>query len=279
MKQSDTVRTALPADLKVRVMSGAVLVLIAATELYLGGSFFTAFVSLLAAGMVWEALGLTGVRRPESRIVATVVGAISILVLMPVLGLGDVGKMASWGLIGATLVIAWVSAVKRRAVPYGMIACASVLIGCFVVVLSEQHAASFPIAPLLLLIPSVIGTDIGAYFTGRAIGGPKLAPAISPNKTWSGAIGGVLGALALTGACIYAFYPSEWGGHARSLFGIVIALSVCSQVGDLSESWLKRRAGQKDSGRLIPGHGGLLDRFDGFLGAAMLGLAPWLLMQ
>jgi len=279
MNTEQSAKTTLPSDLKVRAISGTVLVLIAATELYIGGSFFTAFVALLAAGMVREALRLTGVRRRETWILATIIGAAAILLLMPVLELGRTGILTSWTLIVATLVIAWLGAEKRRAMPFGMIACASVLIGCLVVVLSEQFAHEFEVAPLLLLIPSVIGTDIGAYFTGRALGGPKLAPRISPNKTWSGATGGVAGAIFLTGVCLSVMHSADWIELLVSHIGIVILLSVCSQIGDLAESWLKRRAGQKDSGRLIPGHGGLLDRFDGFMGASVLGLAPWFLFQ
>lgn len=108
------------------------------------------------------------------------------------------------------------------------------------------------------------GTDIGAYFTGRAIGGPKLAPAISPGKTWSGLYGGVAAAAVIGGA--WAFYA---GLHLVILL-LAPLFSVASQGGDLFESWMKRRAGIKDSGTWLPGHGGVFDRLDGMLPVAIL---------
>ena len=102
-------------------------------------------------------------------------------------------------------------------------------------------------------------TDILAYFAGRAIGGPKLAPRISPNKTWAGLIGGVIGA-GLLGWLTATWFQMEplflWAGAP---------MGVIAQIGDLYESWAKRRAGIKDSGNLLPGHGGVLDRLDGLL--------------
>jgi phosphatidate cytidylyltransferase len=106
-------------------------------------------------------------------------------------------------------------------------------------------------------------TDIFAYFAGRGIGGPKLAPKISPNKTWAGLAGGVAGA-ALCGWLLATWFEMEtfflWTGGA---------MAVVAQAGDLLESWLKRRAGIKDSGSLLPGHGGVLDRLDGLLAVAL----------
>ncbi|HEX4848687.1 MAG TPA: phosphatidate cytidylyltransferase, partial [Novosphingobium sp.] len=138
-----------------------------------------------------------------------------------------------------------------------------------------------------VVLLGVIGTDVGAYFTGRTLGGPKIAPAISPSKTWSGLIGGMLGAalgiylamrIAFTAPFIDAMNAAMSGepdavtlvpgGEGPSLVGVLVAgavLAVVAQAGDFFESWMKRRAGVKDSGRLIPGHGGLFDRTDGFL--------------
>lgn len=111
-------------------------------------------------------------------------------------------------------------------------------------------------------------TDIFAYFAGRSIGGPKLAPSISPGKTWSGLAGGVAGA-ALGGALVV-----HLGGLAAGLIPLAPFMALAAQAGDLFESALKRRAGVKDSGRLLPGHGGALDRLDGLLPVALLtGLA------
>jgi phosphatidate cytidylyltransferase len=107
-------------------------------------------------------------------------------------------------------------------------------------------------------------TGIGAYFTGRAIGGPKLAPAISPGKTWAGLYGGVAAATLVGGAWVLIT------GLRPILLLLAPLLSVASQGGDLFESWMKRRSGVKDSGHWLPGHGGVFDRLDGLLPVAIL---------
>jgi phosphatidate cytidylyltransferase len=109
-------------------------------------------------------------------------------------------------------------------------------------------------------------TDTGAYVTGRALGGPKLAPAISPNKTWTGFFGGLV-AGALVGLVAGAFWP---GHEPASMTAASVGLALAAQAGDLFESSLKRRFGVKDSSRLIPGHGGLLDRVDSLLIASLV---------
>jgi phosphatidate cytidylyltransferase len=125
----------------------------------------------------------------------------------------------------------------------------------------------------MVLIGGVIGTDVGAYFAGRTFGGPKIAPKISPSKTWSGLIGGMVGA-----SVVVAFFllptidtsvpdTTMSGAFLSSvLYGSVLA--IVAQSGDFFESWMKRRAGVKDSGSLIPGHGGLFDRTDGLIAVA-----------
>jgi phosphatidate cytidylyltransferase len=147
------------------------------------------------------------------------------------------------------------------------------------------------VLPVLAVLSAVIATDIGAYFAGRAIGGPKIAPAISPSKTWAGLGGGIVGAsLALGGVLALAARPdsaSWWAGGSNRLgdtyyvvvhnFGGIAGIcvmgalvAVAAQSGDFFESWMKRRAGVKDSGSLIPGHGGLFDRVDGLLAVMFL---------
>ncbi len=118
---------------------------------------------------------------------------------------------------------------------------------------------------ILYLCAVVWATDIGAYFVGRSIGGPKLAPSISPNKTLSGALGGLASGL-FAAIVIHALF-----GMTSLVSAVVLALflSLVSQAGDLFESWIKRRAGVKDSGRVIPGHGGVMDRVDGLVFAAI----------
>ncbi|MCZ7481998.1 phosphatidate cytidylyltransferase [Rhizobium rhizogenes] len=114
---------------------------------------------------------------------------------------------------------------------------------------------------ILFIFAVVWSTDILAYFVGRAIGGPKLAPAISPGKTWSGAIGGAVAALIGGGAVSLAYH----GRISLLVLGLALILSVFSQIGDLFESFVKRRFQVKDSSHLIPGHGGFMDRVDGLV--------------
>jgi phosphatidate cytidylyltransferase len=123
-------------------------------------------------------------------------------------------------------------------------------------------------ASILLLLTVVWATDIAAYFAGRTFGGPKLWPRVSPKKTWSGALGGLAAALIAGGAV------AALTGAGGFWLGVVLAapLSIAAQAGDLFESAVKRRFGVKDSGTIIPGHGGVLDRVDGLLGAAALAL-------
>ena len=133
---------------------------------------------------------------------------------------------------------------------------------------------------ILWIVLCVWATDTGAYFLGSLAGGAKLAPSISPSKTWSGLVGGICFSAVVSSACGLAFNA----GDTPTLALAGIAIAIVAQAGDLYESAAKRRAGVKDSGRLIPGHGGLLDRVDGLIAAlimiALLRLAmggewPW----
>ena len=138
--------------------------------------------------------------------------------------------------------------------------------------LAQFRLASGPL-PVVLLVGSVVATDIGAYFTGRAIGGPKIAPAISPSKTWAGLVGGMLAA----GLFLASYLSWGWSNlsfpyedvpmAALAIIGALLGAvaAALAQLGDFFESWMKRRAAVKDSGQLIPGHGGLFDRVDGLL--------------
>ena len=126
---------------------------------------------------------------------------------------------------------------------------------------------------LVLLFAIVWTTDILGYFAGRAIGGPKLLPAISPKKTWSGAIAGTLGAMIV--AVLVANYFGAFNTTAIAI--IALLLSIMAQLGDLLESWVKRQFGAKDASHLIPGHGGVMDRLDGFWAAALVGCVIGLL--
>ena len=117
---------------------------------------------------------------------------------------------------------------------------------------------------MLWLVLIVVASDVLGYFAGRLIGGPKFWPSISPKKTWSGTIAGWIGA-ALVGL---AFMGAD--GAGIGIVGVSIMLAMAAQMGDIAESAIKRRLGVKDSSHLIPGHGGVMDRFDGMVGAAVL---------
>lgn len=146
-------------------------------------------------------------------------------------------------------------------IPYILLPCFS-LIGLRMLQFTD-HPLSF--WPTLYVIAVVAATDTGAYISGRCIGGPKLAPNISPKKTWAGLLGGMsCGAVASYLLSPKLFIPS----NLPEAIAVGMIISVISQLGDLFESWMKRKAGVKDSGTLLPGHGGLLDRVDGLLFAA-----------
>lgn len=126
----------------------------------------------------------------------------------------------------------------------------------------------FGFGAIVFLYAIVWGTDIAAYFNGRALGGPKLAPRFSPNKTWSGAIGGA--AVAVAGGCLVAYLAFDTTPGNIYIPLLALVLSIAAQVGDIAESWVKRHFSAKDSGTLLPGHGGFMDRVDGLISAAVV---------
>lgn len=169
------------------------------------------------------------------------------------------------GLVAAAVLVEW-SRLVMGFVPGAMgrlvwhlAGLAYVGIACFTLIL--LRAEFYGPGPVLVLVGTVIAIDVWAYFTGRHFGGPKIAPSISPSKTWSGLLGAMVGAalvLLLTHG-----YDWRW-----ALAGPLVA--IVAQTGDFFESWMKRRAGVKDSGRIIPGHGGVFDRVDGLLAVAFV---------
>lgn len=136
------------------------------------------------------------------------------------------------------------------------------------VIISHPHGGA---VAMVWIFAVVWGTDIGAFFVGRLMGGPKLAPSISPGKTWSGFVGGLLFGTVISVVWI-ELAGQQWGWtwvSGPSLVLICLMASIIGQIGDLFESFLKRRLGVKDSGRLIPGHGGIIDRLDSFIFVAL----------
>jgi phosphatidate cytidylyltransferase len=247
-------------DLVLRIVSALVLAPLAIASAYVGGWAFGIFWAIAAIGiwLEWNAL---------------VVGADNQLVfllgagtLVLALAIAENGMARTPMLIvglGALGVGVFAAADRRSWTAAGLIYAGAALLGP--IFLREDPQLGF--VALIFLFAVVWTTDVLGYFVGRALGGPKLAPSVSPKKTWSGAIGGGVAAM-IVGAAV-----AHLAG-LRDLFAIAIvalSLSVVSQAGDLVESAIKRRFGAKDAGHLIPGHGGLMDRLDGFLAAAFLG--------
>lgn len=191
---------------------------------------------------------------------------------------GFIVLVAGVGLVEAVQLI-------RRATANPRFRIAGVLIALIYIGLATALLMQIPPLFLLMLLVTVIVTDSGAYFTGRAIGGPRIAPRVSPSKTWAGLLGGMTAAacwMALAagmigsaaGAMAPGSGPESGGAEAGDLLraGLLGAVfAVLAQAGDFLESWLKRKAGVKDSSRLIPGHGGVLDRIDGIIPVAIAG--------
>ncbi|ACA15195.1 phosphatidate cytidylyltransferase [Methylobacterium sp. 4-46] len=261
-------RAGWPAsELGLRAVSGAVLGLAVLAATLTGGWLFA--LVWLAAGLaiVGEWLAITGTRpyRPLLGLAG--------LVLAGLVAGARLGAPAPWLAAGAGAGAALLALLARP--PAGRLwaplslACAGVVALVPVLLRDDPRIG---LAGPLWLFGTVWTTDIAAYFTGRALGGPKLWPAVSPKKTWSGFCGGLLGATLVGGAI--AANAAHLGGAASLPAASALLLSalgsVLSQGGDLAESALKRAYGAKDSGRLIPGHGGVMDRLDGFFAVALL---------
>jgi phosphatidate cytidylyltransferase len=168
---------------------------------------------------------------------------------------------------GALMLVEWFALVRAMTLSSG----AKLLLNCIGPVLALGAMAGLwfirdqlGMTAALWVFGMVWATDIGAYFAGRAFGGARLAPTISPSKTWSGLIGGMIAAL-IASATI-----GDRAGIIGVPLWIGLFMGLLAQLGDLAQSWMKRRAGVKDSGKLIPGHGGLFDRVDGILPVALL---------
>jgi phosphatidate cytidylyltransferase len=254
------------SELALRVCSALVLVPLAIGTAYVGGWPFAVFWGLAGLGVLWEWCSLVA---GADRRLALMTGAAAI-VLAVVLAVTNHHRATLVVLAMGTLAAAALAPAERRiwvasGVPYaGAIAVAPI-------VLRSDGANGF--LAMLFLFAIVWATDIIAYFVGRAVGGPKLMPQVSPKKTWSGALGGTAAAVALAVAFAQAAVFPTWLAIAM----LAVVLSVVAQGGDLFESFLKRRFGAKDSSHLIPGHGGLMDRLDGFVTAgvvaALIGVA------
>jgi phosphatidate cytidylyltransferase len=244
-------------NLITRVASAIVLVPLAIAAAWAGGWYWTALVTLCAVGLFVEWLMMTGAAGNAPLLVT---GAAVLAIAAPFLALRNVDialLVLALGLIG----VAFRSSAPRSWAIGGFLYAAAALVSSIVVRLDRSEG----FVALVFILLVVWCADIGGYFAGRTIGGPKLWPRVSPNKTWAGAAGGfILSLLVAGGFAINGF------GKMAPLLLIAAALSVASQLGDLFESAIKRRFGVKDSSHIIPGHGGLMDRLDGFVAAVVL---------
>jgi phosphatidate cytidylyltransferase len=253
-------------ELALRICSALVLIPLAIGTAYFGGWTFAVFWGVAAVGVLWEWTSLVAGsdRRP-----ALMTGAAA-LVLAFVLVASGRPLAAVIVLAMGTLAVAALARAERRSWVASGIPYAGAL-GVAPIVLRSDSSDGF--LAMIFLFAIVWSTDIVAYFVGRAVGGPKLMPKVSPKKTWSGALGGTVAAIVV--AVVVAKVAALSGWFAIAMLAVV--LSVFAQGGDLLESFLKRRFDAKDSSHLIPGHGGLMDRLDGFVTAsvvaALIGLA------
>lgn len=248
------------SELKKRVMSSVVLGVAALASAWMGGNLFLVFWAL-AAFWVW--MEWTDIVGAQPRTVLLAVGGISILGMATALYYDAAAIAGVIAIIGAGVIAATVSERRGWAAP-GVIYAALVLIPAVVL----RADPKFGLIAILWLFAAVWAADVAAYFAGRYFGGPLLAPRISPKKTWSGALGGLAGGIIASSIVALAFAVPLRGGLIVAAAVVVIA----SQVGDLLESYVKRHFGVKDASQLIPGHGGMMDRLDGFLVAAFAAL-------
>jgi phosphatidate cytidylyltransferase len=244
-------------NLLTRVIAGAVLAPIAIAIAYAGGWLWATLVTLAAIGLYIEWLTIVGAVR-ETRVVVS--GTIALAIAGFGLALGRIDATLLVLLLGLAGV-ALLSPQHRgwTAAGFGYAAVAQVAS----VLVRLDPEIGFVALVFVLLIVWV--TDIGGYVAGHGIGGPKLWPRISPKKTWAGAVGGFLASLVVAGG-----FVALGLGKSGPLLLLGAILSIASQLGDLFESAVKRRFGVKDSSHIIPGHGGLMDRLDGFVAAVVL---------
>ena len=259
-------RPGFPSDLKIRALSALVLAPIVLGAVWLGDLPFLLMIAVAIILMACEWARLTCA--PNWYIEGCILAVSGLAAAQLIVQSGETSGVLQISLVCVTILagmsligfMGWVRGEQLRwrllGVPYISLGPASL------VWLREQENVGLTLILWLLLV--IWAMDIGAYFAGRAIGGPKLAPRVSPNKTWAGLIGGMTGAAIVGGAV-----ASVSGFQPVLLLAVVSALlGAWSQAGDIAESYVKRHFGVKDMSNLIPGHGGILDRLDGLLFAA-----------
>jgi phosphatidate cytidylyltransferase len=252
-------KPAMGGELATRIGSAVFLAIIAVIGALAGGWAAAIVLGIVMAIVHLEWVNLTeGTPWPSGVFTAGLVVALAMITIgFPIGGLTIIGLA-----IGAAVLT---MSIWR---PAGVAYAATLGTGLLLLRLAPDGLAA-----ILVVLAVVWATDTGAYFVGRAVGGAKLWPAVSPGKTWSGAAGGL--AAGVTGGLLAAWFTST--PISPILLLVIVGLSIASQGGDLFESWVKRRFGAKDSGRIVPGHGGLMDRVDGLVFATGLAvLIGWL---
>jgi phosphatidate cytidylyltransferase len=244
------------SELRLRILSGIVLAIVVLAATWAGGMAFRLLAALIALLVYYEWSTIT--RLVETDFRGNAFGWLTVAATSALILFGDLSLALPVLLAGTAIAIVYAIALRGS----GWLAGGIFYSGLTVISLATIRGEGLNgFAAMLFIFAVVWATDILAYFVGRAIGGPKLAPPISPGKTWSGAIGGAISAV-IAGTLVHmVFFPL----NGLWIPAIALVLSVFSQVGDLFESFIKRRFGVKDSSRLIPGHGGVMDRVDGLV--------------
>ncbi len=238
------------SDLGPRLGIGCIIAVIGLACVWVGGAVFLILTVMISAVMVWELVRMLDRSAPAVPLAVASGGALLVAGLLP--------SGYALPLLLAPIFVGFGQLSQHRAT-FSVFALMIVFAGFGMFILRDQ----FGFAWMLWLALVVIATDVMGYFAGRFIGGPRFWPRVSPKKTWSGTVAGWIGA-AIVGAVFVQVTTSNY-----DLVGISVAISMASQLGDIAESAVKRRMGVKDSSSLLPGHGGLFDRFDGMLGAVV----------
>ncbi|MEK7343259.1 MAG: phosphatidate cytidylyltransferase [Pseudomonadota bacterium] len=247
----------MTGELRTRTIVGVALIALALGCLLAGGLLFWMLLVVAGVLMQGEWGDLTGAH-PEQRKAAMFAVSIPLALLCPLAAGIDWPVLVAGAAAFFFVLFTSRNPALALGIPYICIPITALLF------LRGQAPYTYGLLLAFWALSLVWATDIGAYFAGRSIGGPKLAPRVSPSKTWSGLAGGVLAALVL------GFLLHRFAGLPIQLAAASGLLAVAAQLGDLFESWMKRRAGVKDSGTLLPGHGGVMDRLDGVVAAAPL---------
>ena len=241
------------SDLLPRVISALVMVLVGLAAVVQGGIVFLALISMVCGVMIWELARMLSPERPGVALQLALLTGVAFFVAM------NLSPVFTAPLLLAPALVGFGQIGKLRLL-YTVYAVFITLAGFGMVLVRDGLGFDW----MIWVIVIVIVSDVAGYFAGKSIGGAKLWPRVSPNKTWPGTVAGWIGA-----AVVGFFFGSDLGVGATLVFPSML-LAMAAQAGDIAESALKRRAGVKDSSNLIPGHGGLLGRFDGMLGASVL---------